>query len=141
MEGGGRLENRISAGLSAAGKGRKFGLTLGAAFAGLTLLSWWRGKHVSFEVTATLSALLIIAAIVVPSKLVAVERAWMRLAELMSSVTTPIFLGIVYYVVFTPIGLAMRLAGRQPMNRVEVNGSFWITRDPQAAQSDLRRLF
>jgi hypothetical protein len=59
----------------------------------------------------------------------------------MSAVTTPVFLGIVYYVVFTPIGLVMRLAGRQPMHHPDVNGSLWITRDPQAAQSDLRRLF
>ena len=135
------MENRISTGLSAARKGRKFGLSLGAAFAGLALLMWWRGKHVSLDVTATLSALLIISAIVIPAQLVAVERAWMGLAELMSKVTTPIFLGIVYYLVFTPIGMVMRLAGRQPMNRVDVNGSFWISRDPQAAQSDLRRLF
>jgi saxitoxin biosynthesis operon SxtJ-like protein len=135
------LENRISAGLSAARQGRKFGLTLGAAFAALTILFWWRGKHVTLEVTAALSALLIIAAIVLPAQLVAVERAWMRLAELMSAVTTPVILGIVYYVVFTPIGLVMRFAGRRPMRHADVNGSFWIARDPQTAQSDLRRLF
>jgi hypothetical protein len=135
------LENRISAGLSAARQGRKFGLTLGAVFAALTILFWWRGKHVALQVTTSLSALLIIGAIVVPRHLVAVERAWMRLAELMSAVTTPIFLGIVYYLVFTPIGLVMRLAGHQPMRHPDVNGSLWITRDPQAAQSDLRRLF
>ena len=135
------MENRISAGLSAARQGRKFGLTLGAAFAALTLLLWWRGKHVSLEVTATLSGLLIIAALVVPAQLVVVERAWMRLAELMSAVTTPIFLGIVYYLVFTPIGLVMRLAGRQPMRHADRNGSLWIARDSQLGRSDLRRMF
>lgn len=134
------MEKRISARLSAARQGRKFGLTLGAAFAAFTLLLWWRGKHLTLEVTATLSALLIIAALILPAQLVAVERAWMRLAELMSAVTTPLFLGIVYYLVFTPIGLIMRLAGRQPMRHVAVNGSLWITRDPRA-HSDLRRLF
>ena len=127
--------------MSAARQGRKFGLTLGAAFAALTLLFWWRDKHVSRDVTATLAVLLLGAALVMPAPLVAVERAWMRLAELMSAVTTPIFLGIVYYVVFTPIGLVMRWAGRQPMRHAEVNGSLWITRDPTAAQSDLRRMF
>jgi len=135
------LEKRISAGLSAAQQGRKFGLTLGAAFGALTFLSWWRGKHVALEVTASLSVLLVIAAIVIPKYLVAVERAWMRLAELMSAVTTPVILGIVYYVVFTPIGFVMRLAGRRPMRHAAVNGSYWIARDPHAAQSDLRRLF
>jgi hypothetical protein len=135
------LENRISTGLSAARQGRKFGLTLGAAFAAFTMLGWWRHRPVTAEVTATLSALLIVAAIVLPARLVAVERAWMRLAELMSAVTTPVFLGIVYYAVFTPIGLVMRLAGRQPMRHADVNGSLWITRDPQAAPSDLRRMF
>jgi saxitoxin biosynthesis operon SxtJ-like protein len=135
------LENRISAGLSAAQQGRKFGLTLGAAFAAFTLLLWWRGKHVALDVTATLAVLLLTAAIVLPARLVVVERAWMRVAELMSAVTTPIFLGIVYYLVFTPIGVAMRLFGRQPMRHADVNGSLWITRDPQVARSDLRRLF
>ena len=135
------MENRISTGLSAAQKGRKFGLTLGAAFAGLAILAWWRGKHVTLDVTTTVSALLLITAIVLPKQLVAVERAWMRLAELMSTVTTPIFLGIVYYLVFTPIGLVMRLAGRQPMRHADQNGSLWIARDPQTGRSDLRRMF
>jgi hypothetical protein len=135
------LEKRISAGLSAARQGRKFGLTLGAAFAAFTILLWWRGKHVALDVTASLSVFLLTAAIVTPAYLVAVERAWMRLAELMSAVTTPVILGIVYYVVFTPIGLVMRWAGRRPMRHAAVNGSYWIARAPQAAQSDLRRLF
>lgn len=135
------MENRISTGLSAVQQGRKFGLTLGAAFAALAVLAWWRGRHVSLEVTATLSALLIVGALVIPARLLVVERGWMRLAELMSAVTTPVFLGIVYYVVFTPIGLVMRLFGRQPMRRADVNGSLWIARAPDGAHSDLRRMF
>ena len=33
-----------------------------------------------------------------------------------SRVTTPVLLGLVYYMVFTPVGLARRLVGRNPLD-------------------------
>ena len=114
--------------------GRRFGLTLGAAFAALGAVLWWRGREVGAPVAAALGGLLLLAALIAPTRLGPVERAWMRLAELLSRVTTPIFLGIVYFGAFLPIGLLLRAWKRNPLTRQRQPGTCWVAR-PAAARS------
>lgn len=52
-----------------------------------------------------------------PMSLQPVYRWWMKLGLLLSRVTTPIILGIVFYLLFFPMGLVMRMFGRDPMSR------------------------
>ena len=56
-----------------------------------------------------------------------VQRAWMGLAHAISKVTTPIFMGVVYFLVLTPIGLLRRALGRQAVARTR-SASSWMTR-------------
>ena len=56
-------------------------------------------------------------AIAVPDSLRVVYRQWMRFGLLMSRITTPVILGIVFFVVIFPVALIMKLAGRDPMAR------------------------
>ena len=131
----------VSTRLSAAA-GRSFGLTLGIAFGVLTTILWWRERETVATITAVLSILLILAGLVVPTRLGPIERGWMAFARAISKVTTPIFMGIVYYVAIAPIGLAMRVVGRNPIARSESEKGFWIERKQGAdARSDLRRQF
>jgi hypothetical protein len=64
----------------------------------------------------------------------------MGLAHAISKVTTPIFLSAVYFLVFTPIGLFMRLLGRNPMKHADRDGGFWVS-SSSAGRSDLRNQF
>jgi hypothetical protein len=41
---------------------------------------------------------------------------------------TRVILTVMYYLVFTPIGLIMRALGRDPMNRSLTGESYWIER-------------
>jgi hypothetical protein len=79
-----------------------------------------------------LAAALLAAGVVIPGHLGPVFRAWMGLAHAISKVTTPIFMGIVFFVVIMPIGLVMRLLGRNPITHRPVKDSYW------AARSDAR---
>ena len=59
-----------------------------------------------------------------PMSLQPVYRQWMKLGLMLSRITTPLILGIVFYGLILPMGLVMRLMGRDPMarrfdNRVE----------------------
>ena len=77
---------------------------------------------------AGLGALLTLAGVVVPTRLGPIQRAWMGLAHLLSKVTTPIFMGIVFYGVIFPIGMIMRLFGHRPLRHVSPDGSHWMAR-------------
>lgn len=109
-------------------EGRKFGLTVGGAFLALAGLLWWRGRVPAALVFAALGGALVLAGLVAPGRLGAVQRAWMGLGRLMSRVTTPVFMGIVYFLILTPIGWVMRLLGKNPVARPPVLGSFWVRR-------------
>jgi len=52
-----------------------------------------------------------------PMSLNPIYRLWMRFGLIMNRVTTPIILGLVFFVVFAPVALAMRLFGRDVLNR------------------------
>jgi hypothetical protein len=129
----------ISTSLSV-GEGRKFGFTVGLAFLGLGGLAWWRGRGSVAEVFWVVAGLLLLAALLVPARLRPVERAWMRLARLMSRITTPILIGVVYFVVITPIGILMRGLGRNPLTSRRDRDTLWVDRG-EARRSDMRRQF
>ena len=135
------MAERIPARLSAK-DGRKFGLTVGGAFAVLGAILWWRGRsHTLIYSFESIAAALLLSAIILPGHLGPVYRVWMKFAELISKVTTPIVLTVVYALVFVPIGVAMRLFGRNPLRSAPAGApSFWVLRSA-AAKSDLRRQF
>jgi amino acid transporter len=60
---------------------------------------------------------LAVLALAVPNALRPIYRGWMRFGLLMSKITTPLIMGIVFYVVITPMGLIMRLASKDYMAR------------------------
>lgn len=97
---------------------REFGLLVGGVFA--LLGSWWiyRGKFANAaHVTLPLGALLIVFGLFWPRALLLPNKAWMLLAEGLSFVTTRIILGLVFFMVMTPIGVVKRLSGWDPLNR------------------------
>jgi saxitoxin biosynthesis operon SxtJ-like protein len=121
------LARGIPARLTAA-EGRKFAWTVGTAFLVFGGIAWWRDHAVISRVLIGLGAAFWIAGLTVPARLGPVFRFWMGLAHVISRVTTPIFLGIVYFLVMMPIGVLMRLFGRNPVRHTPSNDSFWAPR-------------
>jgi len=110
------------------GEGRKFGLTLGGAFLALAGLLWWRGRIPAALVFAALGAALLLAGLAAPTRLGTVQRVWMGFGRILSRFTTPVFMGIVYFLILTPIGWILRRFGKNPVARPAVEGSFWVRR-------------
>lgn len=133
------MENRLSARLSAA-EGRKFALTVGTAFLVLGSIVMWREHLRPATVLLGLGGVFWLLGLMVPSHLTGVHRAWMGLALLISKVTTPIFMGVVYFLVITPIGVLMQLLGKGPM-RARAGATYWVPREPASRRSDLSRQF
>jgi hypothetical protein len=120
---------------------RRFAFTVGAAFGLLGALVWWRGAATAAGILAGLGATLGLAGALVPGFLTPVYRAWMGLAHVISRVTTPVFLGIVYFGVITPMGALMRLVGRNPLRHRLDRESYFVSRAGPARRGDLKRQF
>ena len=94
---------------------RKFGLlfcVLSAALAGY--LVWSRGVDAA-TVPGAISAALLLLSLGLPSLLKPVWWPWMVVARVLGFVNSHLLLAVVFYLMFTPIGLVMRLLGRDPL--------------------------
>lgn len=119
---------------------RKFGLAVGAVFAGIGLVLVWRGGWEWTAVRATLAGVgstLIVLGALVPPVLRPVYRVWMTLAFAMGWVMTRVILTVVLFGVVTPIGLVMRALGKDPLPKKPdpTMDSYWIVRESPAPSS------
>lgn len=120
-------------------EGRRFGLSVGVAFGLLAALLAWRSREYPAYVAAALGVSLILGGLLLPTRLGPVQAAWMRLAQLISRVTNPIILSLIYFLVITPVGLLLRAIRGNPLRRRSSQGGFWVQRS--APNSDLKRRF
>jgi hypothetical protein len=69
-------------------------------------------------------------AMVSPRYLRPLNYLWMKLAQNLSRVASPLVLGALYFIVVTPLAVVLRLAGRDELNVSRVNKTgFWRIRD------------
>lgn len=91
-----------------------FGLMLVAVF--VLLLPWLRGG--GYPAWPWIPACLLwVVASFFPAALRPIYGLWMRFAMVINAVVTRVVLGIIYYMVVFPMGMVMRLLGKDPMAR------------------------
>jgi hypothetical protein len=90
---------------------------------------WW-----AFGVAAVFA----LVAVMRPTLLAGLNRLWVKLGVLLGKLVSPIALGILFYGVFFPVGVAMRLAGKDPLRlrRDADAASYWIPRKPPGPPPD-----
>jgi hypothetical protein len=108
---------------------RSFGITFGIVLGLLGGLLWWKEKD-TYTVFLILSITFFFFGFVLPALLKPLQKAWMALAVVLGFFMTKIILGILFYFVFTSIGLGLRLFGKKFLD-LKIDGSrksYWIHR-------------
>ena len=69
------------------------------------------------------------------------NKLWFKFGILLGSIVSPLIMGIVYFLVVTPIGILMRILGKDLLktSKVKSASSNWIKRDKQ--QSTMKKQF
>ena len=58
------------------------------------------------------------------------NRSWLKFGELLGRVVSPLVMGLVYFVILTPIGLFMRLIQKDLLRtKFSKTNSYWIKRE------------
>ena len=97
---------------------REFGLTTGAIVGVLFGLFFpWLLERPIPRWPWVIFGVLALAGLAAPMALRPVYHGWMKFGLFMSRITTPLIMGIVFYLVITPVGLVMRLLGKDYMAR------------------------
>ncbi len=106
---------------------RHFGIFMLVAFVVIGALVAWRLDAPRAPwVCGAIGVVFCIAGVAVPPAGLWLYRAWMGLGWCMGTVLSPVFLAVVYFGVFTPVALALRLTGRDFLALRRGDGaSFW----------------
>jgi hypothetical protein len=111
---------------------RRFGMTVGTALLLLGVLFLCRHRLAGWPL-AILGVVLLLVAVIAPTRLTAVHRVWMTLAIAMGWVMTNVILTIVFFLVLTPLGLLQRLFAKPSLDLAFKAGesSYWATRSAE----------
>jgi hypothetical protein len=111
---------------------RKFGITFSILAIVLAAFSFYRMNPLWMVFLGT-SLFFLLTGLWAYPILKPIYVGWMTFAFALGWVNTRIILGIVFYLIFTPAGLVMRLLGKDPLGlRFDRHAStYWVRRKPQ----------
>ena len=113
---------------------KSFGLTFAVFFALVTALQVYRhGFGVGPAITAFGCLAFLAASYLAPTVLRPLNILWAKLGFLLHKIVNPIIMGILFFGVFTPMGLVMRIFGVDLL-KIRRNGaseSHWVLRDSE----------
>ena len=90
---------------------------------------WW---------SLVLALVILAIALLRPDWLARPNRWWMQFGILLGKVVSTLALGILYYFTIVPIGVLMRIAGKDPLRlRFDPKpNTYWIRREPPSPEPD-----
>ena len=78
---------------------------------------------------AVMSGVFLILGSINSKILTPLKKGWIKLGEILGRVVAPIVMGFIYFIIITPIGILMRLIGKDLLNtKFNKDKSYWIKR-------------
>jgi hypothetical protein len=124
---------RIASGEDESGElrqARSFGVMLAVVLALVGLWRAWHG-HDGLALWLASAAALTTLARWWKAPLRPLTRAWLKLGAAMHAIVNPVVMALLYVFAIVPTGLALRLAGKDPLRlkRDPAAASYWVRRD------------
>jgi Saxitoxin biosynthesis operon protein SxtJ len=122
---------------------RKFGLTVGIVLLLVGIVLYLTGKS-SAVVFGGVGVLLMLFGLILPNILKPLNKIWMILAVILGWFMSRLILFILFYIVLTPIGIFLRIIGKDFLNlRTDKNcDSYWEKREKTVSEKiDYERQF
>lgn len=116
---------------------RSFGLVFAGLFLVIALWPVFSGGPIRWW-SLGVAAVFALTALAAPALLSMPNRLWTKFGLLLGRVVSPIASGILLFGVFTPIGLLMRMLGKDPL-RLKPDPAattYWIERKPPGPPPD-----
>ena len=111
------------------GSNKNFGIVFFIVF--LLIAVWPLIDGQSLRVWSLIVSLIFLVLGLLNSKLLnPLNLAWVKFGKILGKVVAPIVLGVIYFIIVTPIGLFLRLFGKDLLQiKFSKNNSYWIKRE------------
>jgi len=116
---------------------RSFGILFFVVFLIISLWPLKNGNTLNFYFLVASIIFLILG--VFNSKLLSpLNKAWIKFGEILGLIIAPIVMGIVYFVILTPVSLIVRLFGKDLLGLKFLKGkeTYWIKRNKKLTSMD-----
>ena len=121
---------------------RKFGFFFTFVFAVTAAYIYFTENITWAYAFITISLSFLIITLVKSDVLLPLNKLWMRLGLLLGMIVSPIVLGIIFFGLFTPIAILMRLSGRDELKiKFNKKSSYWITRSEPINSNSFKNQF
>jgi hypothetical protein len=109
---------------------KSFGLTVAFVLLIVAAVNYWSGGR-WYGYWAVLAGVTLAISLLLPRVLAPLKRGWLRLGNALNYIVSPIVLGLIYVLAIVPVGIAIRLFGKDLLllRRDSSTGSYWIRRD------------
>ena len=107
---------------------RSFGLVFFVVFLIVALWPLKSGEDIRIW-SLTLSIIFFSLGILNSKLLTPLNKLWFKFGILLGSIVSPIVMGIVFFLVVTPIGFFMRIMGKDLLRLKSKKNTYWIDRD------------
>ena len=108
---------------------RSFGIIFFIVF--LLISVWPIMDGQAFRVWSLVISLIFLILGILNSKILTpFNLAWIKLGEILGRFIAPVVMAVIYFLIVTPIGLLMRIIGKDLLNiKFSQNSSYWIKRE------------
>ena len=108
---------------------RKFGFFFTFVFAVAATYFYYSANATWAYVFIAAGLLFLLVTLVKSNALLPLNKLWMRFGLLIGMIVSPIVLGVIFFGVFSPIAMLMRLSGRDELRlKFTKKASHWISR-------------
>ena len=121
---------------------RKFGFFFTFIFS-VAAAYFYYSANISWAFVFIVAAVIfLIVTFVKSDALLPINKLWMRFGLILGMIVSPIVLGLIFFGMFTPIAILMRLSGRDELKlKFTQKSSHWISRAEQTKSVTFKNQF
>ena len=121
---------------------RKFGFFITFVFVVAATYFYYSDNVTWAYVFIAIAMIFLLLTLIKSDELLPLNKLWMRFGLLLGMIVGPIVLGIIFFGLFTPIAMLMRLSGRDELRlKFSQKASHWITRNEPIKSESFKRQF
>ena len=118
---------------------RSFGIVFASVFLIITLYPLLNNENIRAW-ALIISLIFLILGLLNSSLLTPLNKIWFKFGILLSKIFSPIIMGVIFFLVVSPIGIFMRILGKDLLNlKFNKSSSYWIKKDD--TKTSMRKQF
>lgn len=121
---------------------KKFGYFFTFIFLCSSIYFYFREINFAFYTLVFVSVIFFIITTFKANVLKPLNKLWMSFGIILGIIISPIVMGVIFFFIFTPIGILMRLYGRDELLlRLKNKKSYWIKRNENIQSNSFKNQF